>query len=85
MKFTEYRYVAPDHDFDLVIVFPSGKEVLIQARPSNADMNYNGSLDIVLPNTQAVTNWDGDDMQPAKGVSKQPWTRLAKQLVTELP
>ncbi len=85
-KFEEYEFVAPEHDFDVTIVFPSGKKVTIQARPSNADVNYNGSLDIILPKNQAVTNWSGDDMLPAKAVSKKsPEIRIAKQLVTDLP
>ena len=57
----------------------------IQARPSNADVNYNGSLDIILPDDQCVTNWKGDDMEAAPGIKGQAHTRKAKQLVTELP
>lgn len=84
-KFKTITVEAPDHDFDLVLRFPNGKEVTIQARPSNADLDYNGSLDIILPENAAVTNWSGDDMKPAKAVYKQAHTRLARQLVTELP
>lgn len=84
-KFKSIQIDAPDHDFDLTIVWPNGEEITIQARPSNADVNYNGSLDIILPRNQAVTNWEGDEMKPAKSVHGQDETRLAKQLVMELP
>jgi hypothetical protein len=85
MKFKEIKVKLPRHDADVVIEFPGGKTLTIQARPSNADVNYNGSLDIILPDNQAVTNWEGDDMKPAKGVRGQACTRIAKQLVTDLP
>lgn len=68
MKFTERRIKMPKHDADVVLVFPGGQELLIQARPSNADGDYPGSLDIVLPDDQAVTNWKGDDMANAPQV-----------------
>ena len=85
-KFKEIKVKIPQFDCDVTLIFPSGKEVVIQARPSNADVNYNGSLDIILPDNQVVTNWWGDDMQPAvpsEGCSA--CDLLAKQLVTELP
>jgi len=84
MKFSEKKIKVPNHDCDLVLVFPSGKEITIQARPSNADVDYNGSLDIILPEDQVVTNWKGDNMEPAPA-SKLPQCRKAKQLVMELP
>ena len=34
-SFTNHVFVAPDNDFDVTIVFPSGKDLTIQARPSN--------------------------------------------------
>lgn len=86
--FVEIPVDLPAHDADVVIRFPGGKELLIQARPSNADVNYNGSLDIVLPDDTVVTNWRGDDMEsapeafPGRG---RPHERTAKQLVVELP
>lgn len=84
-QFTTTEVRLPDHDCDIVLKFPSGKELLIQARPSNADVNYNGSLDIVLPDNQAVILWEGDEMQAAKATDpKLPHERVAKQLVTEL-
>lgn len=84
-KYKQIMVEVPEHDFDLIIRFPNGKEVVVQARPSNADVDYKGSLDIILPEDQAVTNWQGDDMEAAKPVRGQAHTRIAKQLVTELP
>lgn len=83
MNFKTIQVEMPHHDCDVLLTFPSGKTVIIQVRPSNADINYNGSLDIILPNDQLVTNWQGD-MSPAPA-ARQDHTRKAKQLVTELP
>lgn len=81
-----FRYVElPKADCDVVIVFPGGDELLIQARPSNADTDYNGSLDIILPDDQEVCCWIGSEMTPAPAVGRQAHVRLAEQLVTELP
>ena len=79
-----FKVPVPDHDCDFTLVFPSGREILIQCRPSNADDGYNGSLDIVLPEDMPVVNWAGDNMQPAPQCA-QECERLAKQLVMELP
>lgn len=68
----------PDSDFDVNLRFPSGEIVVIQVRPSNADKNYAGSLDIILPRNQSVCTFYGDDMSPPKG-------SLVKQIVTEIP
>jgi hypothetical protein len=86
MKFQEIRVDLPQHDADVVIVFPGGKELTVQARPSNADVNYNGSLDIILPDDQLVTAWQGDDMEDSVApVEGRQHERRAKQLVTDLP
>ncbi len=85
MKFKTINVNLPNHDCDVILKFPFGQVVYIQARPSNADVNYNGSLDIILPQDTAVTNWQGDDMQPAKQTKGHPERRIAKQLVIELP
>jgi hypothetical protein len=85
-KDCETRVFVPTEDHDVVIVFPGGKELTVQLRPSNADTNYNGSLDIILPENDVVTCWKGDDMQAApKGKNCRTHERLAKQLVTQLP
>lgn len=82
--FKEIRVALPHHDADVILEFPGGPVVTIQARPSNAAEGYNGSLDIILPENQQVTNWEGDDMQPAKS-EWQAHALFAKQLVTTLP
>ena len=74
-----------ENDCDVVLRFRGGKEIIVQCRPSNADVGYEGSLDILLPENQVVTCWEGDEMQPAKDVRGRPHIRIAKQLVLELP
>jgi len=83
--YSEISVKVPDHDSDVAIVFPNGKKLLIQCRPSNAEVNYNGSLDIILPYDNIVTCWRGDDMEAAPAVENRQYERRAKQLVTELP
>lgn len=88
----ELRIELHKQDCDLIIVFPGGKTMTVQVRPSNADCGgyrkqpYNGSLDIILPKNQRVICWKGDDMKDAPAASgRREHERLAKQLVTELP
>jgi hypothetical protein len=77
---------VPDCDCDITLVFPSKEEITIQCRPSNADENYKGSLDILLPNNTNVICWEGDDMTPARATHPDlPEGRYAKQLCIELP
>lgn len=84
--FKEIVVDLPSCDADVVLRFPGKKDLLyIQLRPSNADVGYNGSLDIVLPGNQAVTNWEGDNMKAAEPVNGIEHIRLARQLVVELP
>lgn len=85
MKFKTIDVKMPKHDCDVVLTFTSGKRITLQARPGNADIDYNGSFDIILPDDQVVTCWRGDDMEPAKRVGKHEHERKAKQLVIELP
>lgn len=84
-----YRQIivdVPKIDCDVMIKLPGGVDwIQVQLRPSNADTNYNGSLDVILPRNQAVTLWSGDDMQPSTAVEADPNTRIGKQIVTELP
>ncbi len=81
---SSFRIPVPETDSDIVIVFPNGKELLIQLRPSNADINYSGSLDIILPENTVVTCFK-DGLEVAPQVLGSPCTRFAKQLVCELP
>ena len=84
-----YRQIivdVPKIDCDVMIKLPGGVDCIqVQLRPSNADTNYNGSLDVILPRDQAVTLWSGDSMQPSTAVEADPNTRIGKQIVTELP
>ncbi len=85
----QYGHMAidvPDIDYDITLRFPTGKEIEIQTRPSNATETSRGSLDIILPTDQAVTCWEGDDMQPAPAYDwPMDHVRIAKQLVLDLP
>lgn len=83
LKFTEGKVILPDHDADVIIEFPGGKQLCIQARPSNADTNYNGSLDLILPEDMGTVCWKGDDMEPAEITGE--CEVKAKQFVWELP
>ena len=77
---------VPKEDVDVVLQFHDGQKIILQCRPSNADVGYEGSLDILLPYNQTVTCWMGDDMRPAPTMNAEyPETRFAKQLVLELP
>ena len=66
-KFKDIPVKIPAHDCDVTLIFPNGKQLIVQCRPSNAEGDYPGSLDIILPDNQWVTNWEGDEMKPAKG------------------
>ena len=84
MQFTKQRIEVPSHDHDIILVMPNGKEVTLQLRPSNADVDYNGSFDLILPENQAVTCWQGDDMVAAPA-GEYEHIRVGKQFVMELP
>ena len=86
-KFKTIQVQLPKHDADVVIVFPGGDKLLVQARPSNASEDHNGSLDIILPRDECITCWRGDDMEDAPMMvgGTGAHERLAKQLVTVLP
>jgi hypothetical protein len=81
----------PDHDCDVVLLFPNGKEVHIQIRPSNAEhyngFVYNGSLDVILPDNRAVYLYKDDDLEPAPqiNIKDHPHGRISKQIVCEIP
>jgi hypothetical protein len=82
----EQRITIPDQDNDVVLVFPNGKEVHIQIRPSNADVNYNGSLDICLPDQNMMTAWSDMDLTASPcGKDGQEHIRLVQQIALEIP
>lgn len=85
--FHEHRIsIAKASDSDVVLRFPSGKEITIQVRYSNGDVNYEGSLDIILPKPTLVTNWVGVDMEPAQAPNpERQHERTGSQLVLEIP
>jgi hypothetical protein len=94
MQFKEIVVELPAHDCDVVVVFPGGEKIVLQARPSNADTKrdrsiYNGSLDFILPRDTHVTAWIGDEMKPSPQASpdcpNRQHERIAKQIVVELP
>lgn len=85
MTFKEIDVSVPDHDCDVNLVLSNGERVVVQFRPSNADVDYNGSLDVILPDNQWVANWEGDDMLPAKISDRDLCSAFAKQLVMEIP
>lgn len=79
--------MVPNTDSDIVLIFSSGKKIVIQSRPSNGDGgDYKGSLDIILPHNMHVICWEGDDMTPSQATNPSiPESRFAKQLVAEIP
>jgi hypothetical protein len=86
MEFSNLRICIPTHDCDVAIELPGGKEITLQFRPSNADVHYNGSLDIILPDNDIVSCFEGDDLKKAETPENcRPHEKLAKQLVCTLP
>lgn len=85
----EFRVVevnVPDCDCDILLLFPRNRQKMtIQVRPSNADLNYAGSLDILLPEEQPVTMFLGEDMEPAEKVGNKEHVRTTDQITMELP
>lgn len=73
-----------DEDANINLVLPNGKLIQLQYRVEGQ------SIDVVLPTNLRVTNWIGDDMQPAPAVhplgTSHPidHCRTAKQLVIDL-
>jgi hypothetical protein len=86
MNCAELKVNVSDGDADVVLVFPDGQEMVIQLRPSNADTDYNGTMDIILPRNQSVVNWIGENMEEAPAMNPdKPHIREARHLYTELP
>ena len=82
----DQRITIPDGDNDVILVFPNGKEIHIQIRPSNADVNYNGSLDICLPDQNIMTAWSDMDLTAAPcGKDGKEHIRLVQQIALEIP
>lgn len=76
----------PEADCDIVLVFPNGEELELQHRPSNADVDYNGSFDIILPHNTPVFTYLGDNLEPSKcAYVGQEHMRRCKQIVFAIP
>lgn len=64
---------------DIHLMLPGGQVIQLQYRLESP------SIDICLPDECCVTNWQGDDMEPAVARSSiNPHIRQAKQLVVDL-
>jgi len=62
---------------DVILVLPNGQKIALQYRLEMP------SIDVCLPENLYVTNWKGDDMEPAPTLDDNPersHERLAKQL-----
>lgn len=83
-KHSEVVVDLPKHDTDVTLRLPNGQLMEVQFRVEQP------SVDFVLPEDCAVTNWQGDDMEPAKALRGKPGqgsmahVRLAKQLAIPL-
>jgi len=75
----------PEHDFDLTLKFSSGKVIHLQHRPSNADTNYNGSFDIIMPEDVIICTFKGEELEPSETVGDLPNQHLCQQIVFEIP
>jgi len=66
---------------DIDVVLPNGQVIELQYRLESP------SIDVCLPTECRVTNWKGDDMEPAgtNGRGHKHHVRDAKQLVIDLP
>jgi len=77
----------PHHDTDVALVMPNGKTIECQYRVEGP------TLDICLPENLPVTNWQGEDMEPAPPVvpahdadyDDRSHERKAQQLCIGLP
>jgi hypothetical protein len=78
--FTTATLQLPRHECDVDLVLPNGQVISLQYRLEGP------SLDVVLPEDTYVTNWQGDDMDPAFPAKEFPdgHVRIAKQLVIDI-
>jgi len=76
-RFGTVEVTLPHHECDVNLRLPHGEVIALQYRLESP------SIDVVMPDNVAVTNWEGDDMQPAKSI-KRAHIRKAKQIVLDL-
>ena len=67
-------------DTDITLVLPNGQKIELQYRLLSP------SIDVCLPEPTSVTNWTGDDMEPAPlaGRKRNPHIHKAQQLVINI-
>lgn len=63
---------------DITLVLPNGQEIELQYRLECP------SIDVCLPEATSVTNWIGEDMEPAPAHDGQEHVRKAIQLVIDI-
>lgn len=65
---------------DITLVLPNGQLIELQYRLLSP------SIDICLPEPTSVTNWTGEDMEPAPlaGLCTKPHVHKAQQLVIDI-
>ena len=69
-----------DHECDIKLVFPNGISAVLQYRLESP------SIDFCFVKEMRITNWQGDDMKPAKhvvGPHGGQHIRMARQLCIE--
>lgn len=80
----EYTIYMERDDIDIDLVFESGAVITLQHRPSNADTDYKGSFDVILPDDTIVNAYTGD-LAPSRSVEGADYARICNQLVLEIP
>lgn len=63
-----------DHECDIKLVFPNGTIATVQYRLEAP------SIDLCFAKELSVSNWQGDDMEPADAFEPHLHIRMAKQL-----
>ena len=74
----DHRIELGPGEMNVDLILPRGQLIQLQYRLESP------SIDVCLPTECGVTNWEGDDMEPAKVVGKLEHVRNAKQLVIDL-
>ncbi len=81
-EYKQHRIQLGHCETDVDLVLPNGQVISLQYRLEAP------SIDVCLPEDLAVTNWTGDDMEPAPEAGPLSagfaHVRLAKQLVIDL-
>ena len=78
-KHKDIHIKIPKYDSNVNIELPDGNILLLQFRPSNADIDTRGSFDIILPKRQDIVIYKSDSL------TKPVFVNRVKQITTELP